>query len=485
MKKEFLLLILTLVVCFVVRLYRFDNPIADWHSWRQADTSAVSRNFILHGFDLLHPTYDDISNVQTGFDNPKGYRFVEFPIYNFFQAGLYKIIGVLTLEEWGRLVSIITSVFGSLFLYLLVKKKTNTLTAFFVLIFYAFIPYNIYYSRTILPDTSMMAAFLGGLYFLDLWLDAYRKKEYPNIFYLLSLIIALLLTAMSFLLKGYTLFYGLTFLALVFSVFKFSILKKWELWIFMIFSILPFVLWRKYILQFPEGVPANAWLFNGNGIRFRPSFFRWIFYERITKLIAGYVGSLFVVFGIAQIFKEKKNILFFLSFPVSALIYLSVIATGNVQHDYYQIVIMPAVAIVMGFGAVWVVGFLKKYMKQKFAFCVISILILLSFFFAWQQVKDYFNINNRSIVIAGQAVDMLTPKNAKIVAPYNGDTSFLYQTKRKGWPAFEKPLPDLIQLGADYLVLVNPAQKDYNIGKTYKIISATKDYILFDLHQKP
>ena len=100
-------LILIFIGGFAVRLYRFANPIADWHSWRQADTSAVSRNFLKHGFDVLHPRFDDLSNVASGKDNPNGYRFVEFPIYNIFQANFYKMIGVFTLEEWGRLVTIL------------------------------------------------------------------------------------------------------------------------------------------------------------------------------------------------------------------------------------------------------------------------------------------------------------------------------------------------------------------------------------------
>ena len=87
----------------LLRLYRFDGPIADWHSWRQADTSAVSRIFVEKGFDILHPKYLDISNIQTGKDNPEGLRFVEFPLYNIFQAAGYKFIGIFTLEEWGRI----------------------------------------------------------------------------------------------------------------------------------------------------------------------------------------------------------------------------------------------------------------------------------------------------------------------------------------------------------------------------------------------
>ena len=95
-------LILIFLLGFVVRLYRFNGPVADWHSWRQADTSSVSRNFVNKGFDLLHPTYQDLSNVPSGLDNPNGYRFVEFPIYNVLQAGGYEIFPKLTLEEWGR-----------------------------------------------------------------------------------------------------------------------------------------------------------------------------------------------------------------------------------------------------------------------------------------------------------------------------------------------------------------------------------------------
>jgi len=53
MKKLFL--IATIVLAFFLRTYRIENPLADWHSWRQADTSSVSRNFLKYGFDLLHP----------------------------------------------------------------------------------------------------------------------------------------------------------------------------------------------------------------------------------------------------------------------------------------------------------------------------------------------------------------------------------------------------------------------------------------------
>ena len=89
MSRASWILVSVFVLGFVARLYRFDSPVADWHAFRQSDTNAVSTIFAREGINLLYPKYFDISNIQSGKDNPHGYRFVEFPIYNALQAGLF------------------------------------------------------------------------------------------------------------------------------------------------------------------------------------------------------------------------------------------------------------------------------------------------------------------------------------------------------------------------------------------------------------
>lgn len=480
MKKLSLFILgLILIIGFTARLYRFDSPIADWHSWRQADTSSVSRTFAEEGFNLLYPRYMDLSNVASGKDNPSGYRFVEFPIYNLFQAGLFRTIGIFTLEEWGRLVSIFASLASTVFILLIVRKRINEISAFFAAFFFALLPYSIYYGRTILPDISMAAAILGGIYFFQRWLEK-NKLSIFNVHFLLALIF----TSSAFLLKPYALFFTLPMIYIAFEKFSFSIFKKWQLWSFLIISVIPLILWRNWMLRFPEGIPVSNWLFNEGNIRFKGAFFRWIFGERMAKLILGYWGLPLMIIGFISN-TARKNYLFFLSFVVSSLAYLTVIARGNVQHDYYQILIIPTIAIFMGLGAGYLINSAKSLYERLGRVTLIFIIFSLTFFFSWYQVRDYFNINNRSIVIAGQAVDLLTPKDAKVIASYNGDTSFLYQTKRKGWASMEKSLPEMVEMGASYLVLPNPKKEDYGIGKEFKIIKATSDYILFDLREKP
>lgn len=498
-KTDSFLLALIVLSAFVVRLYKFDNPIADWHSWRQSDTSAVSRNFIKYGFDILHPRFDDLSNVASGRDNPNGYRFVEFPIYNVFQAGLFKIFAPIksgfSIEQWGRLVTIFSSLVSMIFLYLIVKNHRSQLAGLLAAFFFAFLPYNIYFGRTILADTSMVMAILGGIYFFDRFLVILNEVKSPDPSRSLKLtflfILSILFTASSFLLKPYALFFTLPIIYLAWRVFGFKLVLKWQLWIFTILTLIPLIFWRLWMQQYPQGIPVTAWLFNAGNIRFKGAFFYWIFADRIGRLILGYWGLPIFILGFLSLGGKKmldrvqhdNDKWFFLSFIVASLVYLFVIARGNVQHDYYQILIIPSIAIFLGLGGEFLLKTAKEYFSKTISYFLFAICSVFMLFFSWYFVRDFFNINNPSIIVAGEAVDRLTPKTAKILAFYNGDTSLLYQTKRQGWSSLQKSLPEMIEMGADYLILVNPTENDYNLGKTYKMVSAKKEYILFDLHK--
>ena len=364
-------------------------------------------------------------------------------------------------------------------MYLIVKKHLNGFAGLFAAFFFTFIPFNIYFGRTVLPDSSTAAAFLGAIYFFDKWIEKDLRFKIYDIRFILTLIF----TATSILLKPFAIFFLLPMVYLVYEKYGFSFLKNKKLWIFAILSILPFVLWRIWMLQYPGGIPQSGWLLNGNNIRFKGAFFHWIFAERIGKLILGYWGLPLLILGIL-LKLSKKSYLFFLSFLVSSLLYVTVIATGNVMHDYYQILIMPSIAIYLALG----VSFLWEnktniYRPVSIIILFVSMVFMLSF--GWFNVRAFYNIDHPELIRLGSQIDKLIPKNAKVVVPTDGDTTALYFMQRRGWSSFEKPLPELIKMGADYLVFINPKKEDFGVGKKYKIISSSADYILFDLHQKP
>src|SRR3990172_6052985 len=103
----------------VLRLWHINWPIADWHSWRQSDTASVARNFIKFGFDPLRPRFDDLSNIPSGLDNPRGWRMVEFPLYQLTGASLYKLINNISIEIWLRLITAVASSLTGLMLGLM------------------------------------------------------------------------------------------------------------------------------------------------------------------------------------------------------------------------------------------------------------------------------------------------------------------------------------------------------------------------------
>ena len=64
--KNNLVILAILLLGLGVRLYNINTPLADWHSWRQADTASVAVEYIKNGIDLLHPKYLDLSNIPSG-----------------------------------------------------------------------------------------------------------------------------------------------------------------------------------------------------------------------------------------------------------------------------------------------------------------------------------------------------------------------------------------------------------------------------------
>ena len=50
-----IIVVAILIGALAVRLYKFSNPVADWHSFRQADTASVTRNFVEKGIKYASP----------------------------------------------------------------------------------------------------------------------------------------------------------------------------------------------------------------------------------------------------------------------------------------------------------------------------------------------------------------------------------------------------------------------------------------------
>lgn len=467
-------LLLLLLLGFVVRLYKIDNPVADWHSWRQADTASVTEIFAKDGIDLLHPRYYDISVIQTGFRNPDGWRFVEFPIYNAVTVLAYNAAPQFSLELWGRLISIGSTILGAAFLYGLGRRTISRWGGIVAAFFMLFIPYNVYFTRVILPEPMGVMFVTGFLFFFFEYMNSNKKSH---------LFLSASMFAAAMLIKPFAIFYALPVAYFVYKKYGIKkVFKNIPLLLALDIALIPFLLWRAWMSEFPYflGIPHFSWAFNGDGIRFRPAFWRWIFGERLGKLILGDWGLFPFLIGVCV--ATKKNIGLVLSL-VGMFLFVSTVATASVRHDYYQAFAIPAIcwALAQGVTYLWTQKDFAKW-PTRFLTCFS---ICMMFLMGWYPIKELYVVNHYEIVLAGQEANKILPKDAKVIAPYNGDTAFLYQIKRFGWPIVDRSIEEMMAHGAQYFVSVNKADPDdINFRKRFKVLVDTDRFTIIDLTQK-
>jgi hypothetical protein len=513
------LLIGILVVGFCLRLQGLTASVTDWHSFRQVDTASVTQEYVSRGVDLLHPRYHDLGNTQSGKDNPEGYRMVEFPWVNALLAVILRALPFLDLVVISRLFSILCSVGTIACLYQLGKRWGNETIGYLSALTFALLPYAVYYSRVILPEPIFTFTLTLAVLGFEDWLEKKRWASYGVS--LVSLTLALLL-------KPFALFFAPVFAYLALRHFKTKVFFQPALYVFAV-CLVPLVLWREWIKQFPEGIPASDWLFNKNGIRLRPAWFRWLGWERYTKLILGGVG---IVAAVASLGEKTKLRELILVWGGCVLAYLVVIAGGNVQHDYYQSITLPVVSLAVGQGLYFLskithpakllglvataaaIIFLITRIPQPdntpalqvpvviIAAGIIFSGYLLYLLFKRQQtplagvlaaggllltsvtisnwfVRGYYSTRS-DYEQAGAAVQRLTTPDDKVIAPAMTDTMFLFQTQRRGW-TLGGEIEDKISKGATYYVNTAYDDEAKALEQKYQVVEKTPNHIIIKL----
>lgn len=462
-----------ILVAFVLRLYRITNPIADWHAFRQADTASVTREYVKHGIDLLRPHYQDLSNIQSGQDNLAGYRMVEFPLVNGLIAQVLRWFPSFSLVVVSRLASVLASLVSLWLLFGLVYQyggKDRALVAAFI---WATLPFSVFYSRVVLPEPFMVMTSLGAIWAFDRWLVTKHWRWWGVSW--LSLAVALLL-------KPFVVFLAPVWLAICWRRQGWRPAQLLGILVYGATVTWPFWAWREWIKQFPTGIPASDWLFNSNGIRLRPAWWRWLGYERLVKLMLGYIGSWWLVAAGLRLAHQWKTEMLYVAWGMGLLVYMIVVATGNVQHDYYQVLAIPFVCAVLAIGVESTFRWLETHANCRVAQVVVGGLLLATGWLSWQQVKGYYQVNHWEYIRAGQVVDQLVPAEARVIAPAFGDTQFLFQTNRTGWPiGFE--IEQKRALGATHYITTSDDDEARQLEALYPTIAKGNGYLLLDLRQ--
>jgi 4-amino-4-deoxy-L-arabinose transferase-like glycosyltransferase len=226
------------------------------------------------GIDVLHPRYDDLSNIQSGKDNPEGWRMVEMPLYQASAVLALKLFPQISIEMMLRIISIISVALSVVFLGRILTTFTDEKTATIGMFLYSVLPFSIYYGRTILPDSFAVCLALGSLVCL---LKSHSKKWF------IWIILAGISAALSVLVRPMAVFLLVPALYLI-TLHGSRTQKIISLVLYGVIMSIPLLWWRQWILQYPEGIAVSDWLYNKADIRLGPWFY-WIFAKRIGEPI--------------------------------------------------------------------------------------------------------------------------------------------------------------------------------------------------------
>ena len=193
-------------------------------------------------------------------------------------------------------------------------------------------------------------------------------------------------------------------------------------------------------------------------------------------MMGGYLAFFFVL-GIIS--KQKR--IFLHMVLLAAIVYLFVFEGGNVQHEYYQTIVLPPFALFVGLGIAFIIKQAKSFVHPILLYPVVISCILLSLFFSYYRVQEYYTFPAELPPIA-KIVNTLTTPEDRIITDRSGDTTLLYLIDRKGSPGIYKDIWEMKQLGYTHLVTLHKDLADQlKEDVRYTVLFENDKFSLFKL----
>ena len=470
-----LVLIGLCVLALAVRLIGVNTPFFDLQAWRQAETAAVARNYYEEGLSFFYP------RVDWRGDTP-GYVEMEFPLYQFLVACLYRLVGAP--REWiGHAVSAMFSVATIPPLYALARKLYGVRAARFAAIAFVVAPLNVFYGRAFMPDAAMLFFSVGAVYLFACWTAGERPSTFAA---------AVTFAALAFLVKLPTLYLGLPLLFLAYNRFGKGLFRQPALWAFAALTLAPMLLWYGHAYRLFQQTHLTYGIWNrygyakwGNLDLLASGQFYVLMLQRLIGVTFTPLGFVVLVAGILMKVRSQRERVVHV-WLLALILYLLIVPEGNRELNYYQLPFVPVGALFMGkaLGRFCgdpapgraVPGSLRA---RRIALAVVLIgMVGLSYTYARPlfAAQPYYVAQYE----IGRDVDGLIPKDALLVvgdlddnsAPYRTQApTLLYFCHRKGWQLLPEEFRDrdrlatLAQRGARFFLV--PVKLIYQLDRAY------------------
>ena len=433
-----------------------DPPLEIAHSWRQAFTAMVTRNYVELGMDWLHPRID-MAGEKSGIVG------AEFPLFNFLSFLVSKLFGY---QHWhGRIVNLVVVMWGAYSFYCVLKSMLSERVAYFSLVVLLCSSWFTF-SRKIMPDTFSVSLVLVGLrYGFSFW-NSGRWSHWFFAVVAIALGVLSKIPAMSLLA-----IVGLPLFVKVDNV-------KRVIWVILgvVISVAPALLWYfywvpklnityGYHLYFQKGL-VEGWQEIKPLWRLLLEKFYFTSYYSFLALLLG-------MFGVWALMRRKQKSVAVALALIAFVFGLFILKTGAVfpQHTYYSIPFIPVMALLSGLGLDYVNGQISSvgYTVKRNKFVVFGLLLLVVIEAIANQIHDHFiKPSERYKQTLETEIASVIPMDAKVVFVSSASPQELFLLHRKGWTVYpeqmksERDVSAYRDLGGSFVVINKSVLRNFS-----------------------
>jgi hypothetical protein len=416
-----LLLIGILTLGFMARAVTVKSPVFDFHSWRQADTASIARNFVREDFNPLHPQVDSRG------DRAVGYVETGLELHAVLTATLATVVGFSV--PLARMVSVLSFPISALLLFVFLRDRYGQAAAVTGTAIYAVgLPLTMYVDRAILNEPLLALLTIASFRAAQLYLRDRRAAALVGLFAAMALIAIV---------KPTYLIAGAFVAGLFVERHGARGLLRWELWAVGATAAGAGVAWFQHArtLHAVTGLSFGLTdkLFDAE-LLFSGAFVSKIV-TRLVKDVLGPIGMAGVIYGVVV---GRRSGRWAEVFGLAAfLVYLGVVTTGNFSHNYYQLPVVPPAICAMALGlttAVERIGQRRGWASDRIAAGLAAVVWLaaLATFIRAASAHSWYEVAYDRVHICDELVRAVPPTQRLAFLHY-GSPDLLFCTDRKGW----------------------------------------------------
>lgn len=469
-----LVVIAALSLGFMARAATYQSPLFDFHSWRQADTATISRNF---SRELLNPLYPQIDARGT---MPNGFVETGFEIHAFAVALLAKGVGFS--PQLGRLLNTALFPLAALLLFRFTRSRYGEGAAVIALCIYALgLPLTLYMDRAFMNE-----AILALLTFVCLR-AAQQYCARRHVFDLLALVSALTLIAI---VKPTYLIVWAPVAGLFYERFGRGMFLRWELWGAAAVSLASGGLWFAHARELAQSTGLSFGITDKLMV---PEILLSAEYpvkiaRRLAADILGPVG--FVCTPIGALIAVRRGYVAEALGLLAFAVYLVVVVGGNFHHNYYQLPIVPVAVVLCSLGIIGTAQYVaaKRHWDQRgviLACAAMVWLAVMSSFARSVSAHNWYELDAEGLQLCEGLRRHLSPED-RIIFVGERSPAVLFCVDRKGWllnPHEETMthLHDFVRHGASLIVVRRAHALERELAGVAMPLLQQPDYVVFRL----